>query len=171
MAKSMVHHDQRHTELYQELRIRWVQQTNAYLRSVRLYQEGMRRVLAHRARPPKIEGQPDLAQSRLSAGVVVEDTRWNGVGKPTALDEEAPPPSTMTAQSRNGRCAPLTARQREIAELIAQGLTNEQIAARIVVSRGTVGNHIGHMLRRLGMKNRAQIAAWEIRKSQESGLS
>jgi DNA-binding CsgD family transcriptional regulator len=56
----------------------------------------------------------------------------------------------------------LTARQREIAALIAEGLTNEEIAERLVVVTGTVANHIASMLGRLGLRNRTQIATWAV---------
>jgi len=56
--------------------------------------------------------------------------------------------------------APLTRRQYEVARLIAEGLSNDEIAHRLVLTPGTVGNHIGHILRRLGARNRAQVAAW-----------
>ena len=56
----------------------------------------------------------------------------------------------------------LTSRQRDIAMCIAEGLTNEQIAERLVVTPGTVANHIGAVLRRLGMSHRAQIAVWAV---------
>jgi DNA-binding NarL/FixJ family response regulator len=50
----------------------------------------------------------------------------------------------------------LTARERDILELIAQGLDNTQIAERLVVSQKTVRNHISHIFRKLMVKNRAQ---------------
>jgi DNA-binding CsgD family transcriptional regulator len=56
----------------------------------------------------------------------------------------------------------LTSRQREIAALIAEGLTNEEIAERLVVVTGTVANHIASMLSRLGLRNRTQIATWAV---------
>ncbi|MGE3269902.1 MAG: LuxR C-terminal-related transcriptional regulator [Chloroflexota bacterium] len=55
---------------------------------------------------------------------------------------------------------PLTRRQFEIAELIAQGYSNDQIAEKLVLTPGTVGNHIGNILRRLDVRNRAQVAVW-----------
>jgi pimeloyl-ACP methyl ester carboxylesterase/DNA-binding CsgD family transcriptional regulator len=50
----------------------------------------------------------------------------------------------------------LTRRERDILELIAQGLANDQIAARLVVSEKTVRNHISHIYQKLMVKNRAQ---------------
>jgi DNA-binding CsgD family transcriptional regulator len=57
----------------------------------------------------------------------------------------------------------LTPRQREVAILIAEGLTNEEIAERLVLVPGTVSNHVEHILRRLGVTRRVQIATWVIR--------
>jgi predicted ATPase/DNA-binding CsgD family transcriptional regulator len=54
---------------------------------------------------------------------------------------------------------PLTRREREIAELIARGLTNRQIAARLFVSERTVDTHVGRVLAKLGCASRAQVAA------------
>ncbi len=56
--------------------------------------------------------------------------------------------------------ASLTPRQREIADLIAAGLTNAEIAARLMLTEGTVGNHVEHILRRTGARNRIQAAVW-----------
>jgi DNA-binding NarL/FixJ family response regulator len=50
----------------------------------------------------------------------------------------------------------LTSREREVLELIAQGLDNTEIAQRLVVSQKTVRNHISHIFQKLIVKNRAQ---------------
>jgi predicted ATPase/DNA-binding CsgD family transcriptional regulator len=55
---------------------------------------------------------------------------------------------------------PLTVRQYEVAELIARGLTNDQIAEVLVISPSTARAHIEHILERLDLHSRAQIAAW-----------
>ena len=51
-------------------------------------------------------------------------------------------------------------RQLEVVELIAQGMTNSQIARQLVLTPGTVANHIEHILRRLDVPNRAAAATW-----------
>ena len=56
--------------------------------------------------------------------------------------------------------APLTAREFEVARLIAVGSTNAEIAAELGVSRKTVAAHVEHILAKLGVGRRAEIAAW-----------
>lgn len=57
----------------------------------------------------------------------------------------------------------LTRREREIASLVGQGLTNKQIASRLVVSERTIESHVSAILRKLRMSARSQIAAWVAR--------
>jgi DNA-binding NarL/FixJ family response regulator len=54
----------------------------------------------------------------------------------------------------------LTAREREIASLMANGLSNRDIAERLVISEGTVEVHVKHILDKLGFRSRAQVAGW-----------
>ena len=54
----------------------------------------------------------------------------------------------------------LSAREREVALLIAEGLTNRQVAQRLVLSPRTVETHVARIMSRLGVDSRAQIAAW-----------
>jgi predicted ATPase/DNA-binding CsgD family transcriptional regulator len=58
-----------------------------------------------------------------------------------------------------GRWELLTAREREVAGLVAKGLTNRDIAARLVVSKRTVDAHLEHILSKLGFSSRVQVAA------------
>jgi DNA-binding NarL/FixJ family response regulator len=55
---------------------------------------------------------------------------------------------------------PLRARETDVAEGIARGLTNRQIAAELVITEGTVANHVAHVLAKLNLRSRAQIAVW-----------
>ncbi|MFI6309648.1 protein kinase [Nocardia fusca] len=54
----------------------------------------------------------------------------------------------------------LTKREREVAELVARGMTNKAIAARLVISQRTAKAHIEHILTKLGFTSRSQIAVW-----------
>ncbi len=72
-----------------------------------------------------------------------------------ALEEEpgtpAPPDEPPT---------PLTRREQQVAELVADGLSNKEIAARLVIARRTAEGHVERILRKLGFSSRAQLAAW-----------
>ncbi|KJS52972.1 response regulator transcription factor [Streptomyces rubellomurinus] len=59
-----------------------------------------------------------------------------------------------------GPAEELTAREREIAELVADGATNAEIGAGLFISPGTVKNHLANVQRKLGARNRVGIAAW-----------
>jgi DNA-binding NarL/FixJ family response regulator len=57
---------------------------------------------------------------------------------------------------------PLSPRECEVAQLIAGGLSNCQIAESLVISERTVENHVSSILARLGVDTRAQVAAWTV---------
>lgn len=59
---------------------------------------------------------------------------------------------------------PLTEREVEVLKLVAQGLTNQEIAEALFISERTVGNHIGSMLNKLHLANRTQVALYALRK-------
>jgi DNA-binding CsgD family transcriptional regulator len=61
----------------------------------------------------------------------------------------------------------LTGREREIAGLMATGLTNREIAARLVISEGTAEVHVKHILSKLGFRSRSQVAAWASQRGLE----
>ncbi len=65
----------------------------------------------------------------------------------------------------------LTRREREVATLIAQGLTNREIAAALVITEGTAANHVQHILNKLGFNTRAQVAAWATERRAPSKTS
>ncbi len=61
---------------------------------------------------------------------------------------------------RPGPAINLTRREREVATLIAEGLSNREIAARLVVAQRTAEGHVENILSKLGFTSRAQVAAW-----------
>ncbi|MEN0139748.1 MAG: LuxR C-terminal-related transcriptional regulator, partial [Rhodococcus sp. (in: high G+C Gram-positive bacteria)] len=79
-----------------------------------------------------------------------------------ALGESLP-----AAPRRGDPAAALTKRERQVAGLVAQGLTNKAIAARLVISQRTAQGHVEHVLAKLGFSSRAQIAAWIARQSDD----
>jgi ATP/maltotriose-dependent transcriptional regulator MalT len=68
------------------------------------------------------------------------------------------PPAQMSARSATSDG--LTAREREIAGLMADRLSNREIAERLVITEGTVEVHVKHILGKLGFRSRRQVAAW-----------
>ncbi|TFV73317.1 LuxR family transcriptional regulator [Blastococcus sp. CT_GayMR19] len=73
-----------------------------------------------------------------------------------ALDERAPVP----VPRHTDKAGALTPRQREVAALVARGLTDREIADRLVISPRTAESHVEQILTRLGFRSRAEIAAW-----------
>lgn len=63
----------------------------------------------------------------------------------------------------------LTDREHEVAVLIAEGLSNREIADRLVISRRTAEGHVHRILRKLGVDSRARIAAWMIQAAVRGG--
>ena len=57
----------------------------------------------------------------------------------------------------------LTSREREVAALVADGLTNGQLAERLFISPKTAAVHVSNILAKLGLATRAEIAAWAVR--------
>jgi len=80
-----------------------------------------------------------------------------------ALGEDHAEPAPRPAAAADP-WAPLTPREREVAELLSAGLTNREIADRLMVAPRTVDTHVGHILAKLGFTSRAQIAAWSARR-------
>jgi predicted ATPase/DNA-binding CsgD family transcriptional regulator len=94
------------------------------------------------------DADPDDAGAQGDAGVA---------GDPPAA--HAADPARRSARARG---APLTPREREVAALVARGLTNRQVAEALVITEGTAGSHVEHILAKLGFRTRAQIAAWAV---------
>ena len=77
-----------------------------------------------------------------------------------ALSEEvALAPKRLLAGGGTGGM-PLTRREREVAALVARGLTNRQIAEELVIAERTVDGHVASILNKLGLARRAQVVAW-----------
>jgi DNA-binding NarL/FixJ family response regulator len=79
------------------------------------------------------------------------------------LREFARPSTVLTGSSASGTKDGLTAREREVLQLVTVGMTNKEIAANLHIAENTVKNHLRNILEKLHLQNRAQAAAYAIR--------
>ncbi|MEV0307696.1 response regulator transcription factor [Nonomuraea fuscirosea] len=78
-------------------------------------------------------------------------------GVALALGEPAP---DAAEEPEEEGAPPLGRRESEVARLVAEGLSNKQIGARLFVSEHTVDGHVRAIMNKPGFGSRAQIAAW-----------
>ncbi|MEU2005130.1 protein kinase [Rhodococcus sp. NPDC019627] len=80
-----------------------------------------------------------------------------------ALHEQQSAASTLHTDASTR----LTNRERQVADLIAEGLTNQAIADRLVISPRTAQGHVEHILAKLGFTSRTQVAAWVVEQAHD----
>ena len=106
-----------------------------------------------------------------ASGYVLKEVRGNALVDAihqVAMGRSLIPPEVIAQvmdRVRNGapeeaRIAALSAREREVLDLIAEGLTNKQIGARLFLAEKTVKNHVSSLLAKLGMERRTQAAVF-----------
>ncbi len=98
-----------------------------------------------------------LGASRFDADLQAGRRLNRGAAIGLALGGPAP---VAAAASDGAAAAPLGKRQAEVARLVADGMSNKQIGARLFISERTVDSHVRTILNKLGFDSRAQIAAW-----------
>jgi non-specific serine/threonine protein kinase len=106
--------------------------------------------LGERLGPEKLEGV-----LLRGAALTLEELIFQALGEPRAKRQERSP-------SEAGHLPNLTKREREVAHLVSQGLSNRQIAEQLVISPRTVDVHVENILTKLGFTSRAQVAAWVV---------
>lgn len=65
--------------------------------------------------------------------------------------------------------SPLTSREQEVANLVAEGLSNREIARTLTISPRTAESHVDHILTKLDVSSRTQIAAWVLSRHRAEG--
>lgn len=103
--------------------------------------------------------------ARTGLGEAVYQTRWaEGFALPrraaVAAALEETPPDNDRGPAAADDAFELTGRELEVARLVADGLSNPDIASKLFVSRATVKTHVSHILRKLALDSRVQLATW-----------
>jgi len=108
-------------------------------------------------------GEPALTP-QLASRILVEFARGASF-ETTAAGEPAPPrpPRSRADVPEELRVEPLTAREVEVLECLVTGMTNREIAARLIVSENTVKYHLRNILQKLHLQNRSQVVAFALR--------
>jgi non-specific serine/threonine protein kinase len=77
-----------------------------------------------------------------------------------ALDDAEKTRHTARSRPDAGGAGSLTSREKEVAGLLAQGLSNKAIARSLVIAQRTAETHVANVLVKLGLTSRSQVAAW-----------
>ena len=126
---------------------------------------------------PGLHSYHETSEAKLRA--VLEDPEFveafeQGASMPVeaaiafALEERSTGSTSRSTDGDGFTSAKLTRREREIARLIADGLSNKDIASSLVISTRTAESHVEHILVKLGFTSRTQIAAW-VSKQTDAG--
>jgi predicted ATPase/DNA-binding CsgD family transcriptional regulator len=121
--------------------------------------------------PDQVDYDRFLSNARATLGENAFEEAW-AEGRAMPLEQAiayalAPGPSPLNiAGSEKAvlrkRLGHLTLREEEIAGLIAKGLTNRRIATKLAITKRTADTHVQHILNKLGVNSRAEIAAWAV---------
>jgi DNA-binding NarL/FixJ family response regulator len=104
-----------------------------------------------------VEG-PELAAGEAKAAIVA----FEAAGAAHGTDAAAALLRSLGDRSRVGRkhAGVLTDREQQVLRLVAQGLTNAEVAERLFISPKTAGNHVSSVLAKLGLRSRVEAAAY-----------
>lgn len=106
---------------------------------------------------------PEAAKAAGASGFISKDWSADEVANAVRMVGRG---MTVFARQADGPATPLSPREREVLELIGQGATNREIAARLFLSPHTIKDHTTVLYRKLGVRNRAEAA----RRAEQLGL-
>ena len=106
----------------------------------------------------KVAAGEALLQPRITRKVLAEFSRLASAGENRTVVKSGPPSDSPAAA--------LTEREQEVLQALARGLSNREIADELVITEGTVKNHVSNLIEKLGVRDRTQA----VLKGQELGL-
>jgi ATP/maltotriose-dependent transcriptional regulator MalT len=106
--------------------------------------------------------------SAMSAHEAVRFAAGPGGAEPAPHAARPAVPPQAAAPVSSDPAAALTARELEIAALIARGLSNRGIADELVISPATAARHVANIFSKLGFSSRSQLAAWAAQRESEN---
>jgi non-specific serine/threonine protein kinase len=120
--------------------------------------------------PPqeRITRDRHVAAASATLGARAADAAWAAGQSLPLQDATAEALSVLEAPEQGQleppevRAGPLTPREREVAVLVARGLSNRAIARELVITEATAERHTGNIFAKLGLDSRAQLAVWAI---------
>lgn len=137
-----------------------------YAAAVTGFEEGLRVDGALGARPHMARGRLGLAHALGAMGDLAGAVEHARTAAAEARRFDMPGPLAEADAFLAGAAAkaraqdPLTAREREVAELVAQALPNREVARALVLSERTVESHVRSILAKTGLKSRTEITRW-----------
>ena len=114
------------------------------------------------------EYYPMLKSVKASMSAEEFEREWSS-GRSLGLDgaiqlaEDAAHPVVTRSRPPEKRRDQLTPREREVVALVARGLSNREIGTRLSIAERTATSHVEHIMNKLGLHSRTQIAAWAVR--------
>lgn len=127
-------------------------------------------------RAPRDRHEVDVAFIRKLLGQRRLSTAWARGEKLAAdatlddlLTQVKSDPASVATTAR--RSSVLTPREREVAGLIVRGITNREIASTLRIAERTADSHVEHILTKLDLRTRAQIAAWVVQAEQSETIA
>jgi DNA-binding NarL/FixJ family response regulator len=88
---------------------------------------------------------------------------------PPVAPRGAPRSGNPTGARPAGVVPGLSPREAEVAHLVAAGLTNKAIGRKLTLEEGTIANHVRRIRLKLGLSSRAELAAWVVRNTRDTG--
>jgi DNA-binding CsgD family transcriptional regulator len=110
--------------------------------------------------------QPWLERARAAVGSATADqlgVEGSRLSSDELMDE-------ALREADHTRSSPLSSRELEVADLVATGLTNREIAQRLIISPRTVESHVNHIKAKLGLGRRARIVSWALDRASNNGV-